>query len=68
VPVQLGKISGGKVKAWWFNPRTGMAAEIGVYPNRGTRTFKPKRATGLGNDWVLVLDDADKKYGMPGER
>jgi hypothetical protein len=31
VPVQLGKISGGKVKAWWFNPATGTAAEIGFF-------------------------------------
>jgi hypothetical protein len=68
VPVQLGKISGSKVKAWWFNPRMGTSAQIGVFANRGTRTFKPKGATGPGNDWVLVLDDADKKYSPPGRR
>ena len=68
VPVQLGKISGSKVKAWWFDPRTGAAAAIGVFPNRGTRTFTPKGGARPGNDWVLVLDDADKKYGMPGRR
>jgi hypothetical protein len=58
--VNLGKISGATVDASWFNPRTGETASIGQFENSGVRTFTPP-ISGRGNDWVLVLDDDDKK-------
>lgn len=30
--VRMDKITGAKVKAWWFNPRTGTAEGIGEFP------------------------------------
>lgn len=63
--VNLGKISGAQVKAFWFNPRNGASTEIGVFENSGTREFKPQYE-GLGSDWVLVLDDPAKQYPAPG--
>jgi len=66
VNVALGKFSGSKVKAWWYDPRTGAAQSIGVYGNAGLRTFTPPGTPGRGNDWVLVLDDAAKGFGRPG--
>jgi len=63
--VNLGKISGEQVKAWWYNPRNGAATEIGTLPNNGTREFTPQ-FEGFGSDWVLVLDDAAKGYAVPG--
>lgn len=63
--VNLGRISGTHVKAYWYNPRNGTSTEIGVFDNSGTREFKPQYE-GLGSDWVLVLDDASKKYPAPG--
>jgi hypothetical protein len=66
VAVVLGKISGQKVKTWWFDPRTGEAKIIGTYPNSGTREFDPPGEPARGNDWVLVLDDADKRFPEPG--
>ena len=63
--VQLGKISGTQVKAYWYNPRNGTSTEIGVFDNGGTREFRPQYE-GLGSDWVLVLDDAAKAYPPPG--
>lgn len=63
--VQLGKISGAQVKTWWYNPRTGTAADAGTFPNTGTRDFTCP-AEGFGADWVLVLDDASKGFGPPG--
>lgn len=66
VTVALGKTSGKQVKAWWFDPRTGTAAAIGEFANEGTREFDPPGDPVRGNDWVLVLDDAEKKYPAPG--
>ena len=66
VVVVLGKISGEKIKAWWFDPRTGKAKLIDTYPNSGTREFDPPGEPARGNDWVLVLDDAGKQFPEPG--
>jgi hypothetical protein len=65
VTVRLDKLSGAKVKAWWYDPRHGTATEIGVFDKRGTREFKPP-VHGKGNDWVLVLDDAARGFAAPG--
>jgi hypothetical protein len=63
--VKMDKITGGKVKAWWFNPRDGRATLIGEFPNTGEREFaSPDRGENL--DWVLVLDDASKNFPPPG--
>ncbi|MFC5283580.1 glycoside hydrolase family 140 protein [Pedobacter alpinus] len=64
--LKMGGISGSKVKAWWFNPKTGKAQVAGTYPNKGTVSFNPPNEKLDGNDWVLVLDDASKKFTAPG--
>jgi hypothetical protein len=64
--VRMNTIQGGDVKAWWFNPRTGSASEIGSFPNSGEREFTPPDK-GEMLDWVLVLDDAEKGYPAPGK-
>lgn len=53
--VNMSKITGGSVKAQWFNPRTGQYTLVGTYSNAGSRTFAPPTG-GSGQDWVLVLD------------
>ena len=53
--------------AWWYNPRTGKAQKIGSIDNSGNLTFTPP-SPGEALDWVLVLDDADKRYPAPGKR
>lgn len=63
--VNMGKILGEKLKAWWFNPRSGTSREIGIYPNTGTREFSCP-SEGFGSDWVLVLDDAARNFPEPG--
>ncbi|MDO8542052.1 MAG: glycoside hydrolase family 140 protein [Opitutaceae bacterium] len=62
----LGKISGPRVVAWWFNPRNGAAEKIGPFDNTGTREFVPHIHGGFGTDMVLVLDDAAKNFPAPG--
>lgn len=64
--VNLGRISGDRVTAWWFNPRNGAAEKIGPFANTGTRAFTPHPHGGFGTDHVLVLDDAAKNYPAPG--
>lgn len=64
--IQLGIISGAKVNAWWYNPRTGIAAKLGTFNNKGIRSFNPPGEKANGNDWVLILDDASKKFSVPG--
>ena len=65
--VRMSKVSGSTVRAWWFNPRTGAATAIGTIDNTGDRAFTPPDP-GEMLDWVLVLDDASRNYGVPGAR
>jgi hypothetical protein len=60
--INMTKIAGTNVNAWWFNPREGGATFIGAYTNLGNIAFTPPST----NDWVLVLDDASKNYPPPG--
>jgi hypothetical protein len=62
---RMGAIAGARVKAWWFNPRTGDATAIGTFANTGEREFTPPDP-GEALDWVLVLDDDAKRYPPPG--
>jgi hypothetical protein len=64
--VRMDKVTGPKVKAWWFNPRDGKATDIGTFDNKGEREFtSPDRGEML--DWVLVLDDESKRFPRPGQ-
>jgi hypothetical protein len=56
-----------ELKAWWYNPRTGTAADAGTFPGAGSKEFSCP-AEGFGADWVLVLDDAARKFSAPGRR
>ena len=64
--VRMDNITGSKVIAWWFNPRDGEAAAIGTFDNQGEREFTPPNL-GEQLDWVLVLDDAAKRFPTPGQ-
>jgi hypothetical protein len=63
--VRMNVIAGGRVRAWWFDPRTGTARQAGTFPNTGEREFLPPDPGEL-LDWVLVLDDESRKYPAPG--
>jgi len=62
VSIRMGKISGEKVHAWWFNPRDGSSQRIGTFENNGVQTF---RLPVDGPDWLLVLDDIKSGYSVP---
>lgn len=62
--VNMGKISGSKVKSYWYDPRSGETTSVGEMDNQGTQSFTPPTA-GNGQDWILILDDAAKNYKAP---
>ena len=65
--VRMDAIKGKEILAWWFNPRNGEAKEIGKFLNTGTQTFNTP-TPGENLDWILVLDDASRKYPAPGTK
>ncbi len=63
--IRMNVIKGKEVNAWWYNPRNGKAVLIGKYTNVGIKSFiTPEPGENL--DWILVLDDAAKKFRAPG--
>jgi hypothetical protein len=62
--VRLGKIAGARVRWSWFNPRSGDTAAGGEIENAGEHQFIAP-SEGFGSDWVLILDDASRKYEPP---
>ena len=63
VTVDLGKVSGPDVQAWFYDTHTGQAYEAGRFEDKAPRTFNMPLEW---HDWVIVLDDASKQYGKPG--
>ncbi|MEO6719434.1 MAG: glycoside hydrolase family 140 protein [Ferruginibacter sp.] len=59
--VNLGKIKGPQLQAYWYDPRNGKTTDIEVVQNSGTKLFTPP-SSGYGKDWILVLDDVSKSY------
>ncbi len=65
--VNMGRIGGSQLHGWWYNPRDGQYNDIGLYNNSGSHGFSPP-SSGGGNDWVLVLDNADRTdFPLPGQ-
>ncbi|HEX2972957.1 MAG TPA: glycoside hydrolase family 140 protein [Tepidisphaeraceae bacterium] len=60
--MDLSRLSGKQVQAWWFNPRTGQVSNAGVYQTTGVRQFEPREE----GDWVLVLEEVAKNFGPLG--
>lgn len=52
--------------AWWYNCQTGQASHLSKVKTDQMTYFEPK-TRGRGNDWVLVLDNASRSFGPPGE-
>jgi hypothetical protein len=68
VKIDLKKLTGSGLKAWWFDPRNGGANPVGDFNNQNVQEFIPPTAAKAGeaNDWVLVVEDASKHYPPPG--
>lgn len=44
-----------RLRAIWFDPRSGKETTFGIYPVRGDSLFVPP-TRGTGEDWVLILE------------
>jgi hypothetical protein len=65
ISVNTNKLSGTRIKCWWFNPRTGKASLEGMVTKNPKMEFTPP-TLGYEEDWVLVIDDGDKNFPVPG--
>lgn len=63
VTIDVSRISGNTKKVYWYNPENGKVTP-GADVKSGQRTFTPPKD---GKDWVLVIDDATRKYPSPGK-
>lgn len=52
----------GRLRAWWYDPRTGEAHPAGEFGAQAELTFTPPAGAA---DWVLVLDDAAAGFAAP---
>lgn len=60
--INLGKITGQKVKAWWYSPKDGSMKFIDSYDNQGVKEFTPPGGHREGNDLVLVVTNSEAEY------
>ncbi len=58
--LNMGDLSPKKVVAYWFDPRVGVSHEIGIFETNRSEMFVPP-SHGEGQDWVLILDDAESQ-------
>jgi hypothetical protein len=63
VQINMEKISGKTVRAWWYDPRTGKANAIGEFAASGVQSFTTPQD---GPDWVLVIDNQELGFAAPG--
>jgi hypothetical protein len=61
--VDLGKLKASSIRAWWYDPRTGIGTLIGIVDGGTQKEF---HTPSYGPDWVLVLDNEAAKYPPPG--
>lgn len=67
IAVDTRAIKNAKIMASWFDPKTGNAKTAQLITRQDKMEFTPP-TTGLGNDWVLVLDDPKYNYQEPAKR
>jgi len=72
--VDLASLSGSRLHAWWYSPRDGRCYDdqrqqtdkpLEIANTKQPREFRPP-TLGLNQDWVLVLDDAERSFPPPG--
>lgn len=62
--VNVSAISGKEFVATWFNPRNGTSQPAGTFREKHHTFTAPQ--SGYGHDWVLVIDNIEKKFPIPG--
>ena len=65
--VERSRISGKSRREMWFDPRYGVSYPIHTGDTAGIQTYTPP-TSGRGQDWLLIIEDADKHYSPPEAR
>ena len=73
IAIKANAITGTKLNANWYDPRTGKTTFIGSFDNKQQLIFTAPLPTASPvpsqrEDWVLILDNALKNYAMPGDK
>ena len=55
-----------KIHGWWYNCQNGKATDLGIMDGTQMKSFSPQ-THGRGNDWVLVPDNAEAGFDVPGK-
>jgi hypothetical protein len=55
-------LTGSTMTAWWYEPGTGVATQVGTFPSTTPQQFTPPDS----GDWVLVVDSAGAAFPAPG--
>lgn len=65
VTLNLARLCGSRLRAWWYDPRSGSAQLLGEYarPDASLAFTSPES----GGDWVLVVDDVARGFVPPGQ-
>lgn len=56
-----------KLREIWFDPRYGVSYVVHVHGTHGFQTYTPP-TSGRGQDWVLIIEDAARKWPVPGAK
>ncbi len=64
IQLDLSKILSNRVKAFWYNPRSGDSSLIGTYLTSEKPSFNPW-ATGRGSDFLLIILDENSDIKLP---
>lgn len=75
--VDISKMQGKNINAWWYNPRDGRnyntnnkvtKKPLKISTKKSIQNFIPPGTNMQENDWVLILDDASEYFSPPGQR
>jgi hypothetical protein len=56
-------LKAGSLNGWWFDPKNASVTKAILTPVSKDQLNVEPPALGDGNDWVLVIDDAERRYG-----
>ena len=62
--VDLDRLTGDRLRAAWYDLRSGVSHHVDEFPRGGRRSFMPPK-NGAGYDWILILDDVARHYPNP---
>ena len=60
------RLNAGKSREIWYDPRYGISFVIHTSNTFGIQTYTPP-TSGLNCDWILIIEDADKNFPLPGK-